>query len=85
MPVESPAAADAILIDARGVCAKLAIGITHLKAMRATGKFPLPPVHLGRCIRWRADELARWCALGCPAADRWRMLQSANAGRRATG
>jgi predicted DNA-binding transcriptional regulator AlpA len=80
-----PAAIDVLLIDAAEVCRRLAIGITHFKAMRATGKFPLGPVRLGRSIRWRADELARWCALGCPAADRWRMLNQGAIGRRATG
>jgi predicted DNA-binding transcriptional regulator AlpA len=73
---------DVMLIDAEGVCARLSIGVSHLHAMRRAGKFPLAPVHLGRAVRWKTDDLVRWVSAGCPAADRWRMLQQGGVMRR---
>jgi predicted DNA-binding transcriptional regulator AlpA len=84
MPVES---ADALLLSAADVSRRLAICKGHLHGLRRAGKFPLTPIRLGRAVRFSADELTRWTQAGCPAADRWRLIQQAEAdrGRRATG
>jgi predicted DNA-binding transcriptional regulator AlpA len=60
---------DLILIDGAEICRRLSIGMSHFHALRRAGKFPLTPVRLGRAVRWRAADLARWIAAGCPA--RW--------------
>jgi hypothetical protein len=60
--------------------------MTAFFALRHAGKFPLPPIKLGKSVRWRADLLEQWVAADCPGDARWRMLQQAGAtGRRATG
>jgi len=36
----------------------------------AMGLIPVP-VHIGRAIFWRADELRAWVEAGCPNRKRW--------------
>ncbi len=67
-----------LLLDVAAVCEALKIGRTKLHEMRRAGLFPLKAIPLGgRAVRYSVDELKRWVAAGCPAADRWRMLQQA--------
>jgi predicted DNA-binding transcriptional regulator AlpA len=83
MPVESPVD-DVLLIDGRELARRLGVGISTIHAMRRAGKLPLRIVRLNAAVRFDARECAAWVAAGCPAsAERWRMLQSASAGRRA--
>ena len=37
----------------------------HVERLRADGKMPLP-VRVGTLLRWRAAELEKWVASGCP-------------------
>jgi len=79
MPAEFPT--DAILLSAADVCARLSIGVSCFYSMRRAGQFPLEAVRLGRrAVRWRADELRRWTDLGCPAIERWRLMNQRLAG-----
>jgi hypothetical protein len=41
-------------------------------------------VRLGGRVLWRAEELRRWCAAGCPDLRTWSALENAS-GRRGTG
>jgi predicted DNA-binding transcriptional regulator AlpA len=75
-------AADAILLDAHGVCARLSIGLSHFHALRRDGRFPLAPVRLGKSVRFYADELRQWTAARCPGEMKWRAMQQAGALRR---
>lgn len=38
--------------------------------LHSAGRVPAP-VRLGRRTLWRADELRRWVAGGCPPRQRW--------------
>lgn len=93
-PANHPAAAllipadqaSPLLLDADGVCLRLSIGKSHFFELKKTDRFPLQPLRLGRCVRFRADELQRWIDAGCPGAMRWKALKQmeATSGRRAT-
>jgi len=48
--------------------------------LRAAGKLPAA-VHLGRAVRWRADELRDWIACGCPDGRTWAAMTAASARR----
>jgi predicted DNA-binding transcriptional regulator AlpA len=37
--------------------------------LRDMGKMPMP-VKLGKCVRWRDEEMAAWIAAGCPDVRR---------------
>jgi predicted DNA-binding transcriptional regulator AlpA len=75
LPIESP-----LLLDADGVCQALSIGISHLHALRRTGKFPVEPLKLGGAVRWRAADISAWITAGCPAALRWKFMHKIKAG-----
>jgi len=81
MAADSPAP-DAILLTVADVCARLRIGITHLKSLRRSGRFPLRPVKLGRCLRFSALELSQWADAGHPPASRWSFIKEQAAVRR---
>ena len=72
MPPADPLPSDPLLLDAAGVAKALSISPSHLHQLRRGGQFPLMPVKLGKSVRWKSCELARWIGLGCPAANAWR-------------
>ena len=37
----------------------------------AAGRFGPDVLHLGRCVRVRADELRAWLAAGAPSREEW--------------
>lgn len=57
MPDDTPAP----LMRIRDVCAYLAIGPSHLHAMRARGHFPAPCM-VGGAPRWRRADVDAWLA-----------------------
>lgn len=74
----------ALLISGGEVCRRINIGKSKLHQMIRSGHFPVRPIRMGRAVRYRADELSRWVAAGCPNADRWRVMTAVN-GRRIGG
>lgn len=60
----------AALLTDHDVARKLGVSRSFVHKMRSQGKLP-EPVRLGRCLRWRADEIAAWIAAGCPTRDTW--------------
>lgn len=81
MPPEFPTDG-VLLIDGRELARRLGVGISTIHALRRTGRFPLKPIRLGRAVRFRSDELSRWCAVGCPAANRWDAINTSPERRR---
>ena len=65
-----------LLLSARQVADLLGIGLSTLWRLVSSGRTP-EPVKLGRCTRWRADELRAWIDAGCPSRDRWSLLRGA--------
>lgn len=62
---------DPILIDAPAVCGLMSIGMTHLHKLRATGRFPIPAIRLGKSVRYNRQQIVQWIEAGCPA--QWRV------------
>lgn len=53
------------LISAKEVSEILSISQRTLWRMLSAGRM-IPPIRLGRVVRWRADEVTQWIANGCP-------------------
>jgi len=51
----------------------------YVHTLNATGRIP-KPIHVGRCLRWRASDIAKWFELGCPSRD---VFEAALAGGKA--
>jgi predicted DNA-binding transcriptional regulator AlpA len=60
-----------LLLDAIEVAELLGIGRSLLYAMHSSGQLGPMPLKLGRCTRWRLDELERWVEAGCPPRVKW--------------
>lgn len=65
-----------LLIDASGVAKLLSVSRRHVQALDSSGRLPAG-ISLGRCRRWNAEEIRRWCAAGCPARSAWLAMQQA--------
>lgn len=62
-------AADAALLDVRGVGKLLGCSPRHVYRLADAGKMPTP-VRLGALVRWRRDSLLEWIGNGCPVVRR---------------
>lgn len=56
---------DPELIDVEGAATMCCCSTRTVRRLADAGKMPRP-VKLGRLVRWRRDELARWLSEGCP-------------------
>ena len=52
------------------LASKLRVSRSMVHKLNSAGKLPAP-VRLGRCLRWRADEINAWLADGCPSRSEW--------------
>ena len=66
----TPPAPESLLVDAAQAAALLGVSRNMVWKLNATGRLPIP-VRLGRCVRWRRNELVDWINADCPARDRW--------------
>jgi excisionase family DNA binding protein len=57
------------LLSVGDVAGKLRVSSRQIWKMLASGRIPAP-VRLGRSVRFRAADIARWVELGCPSRDR---------------
>jgi predicted DNA-binding transcriptional regulator AlpA len=64
-------AVERLLLPDREAADLLWISTRTLHARVAAGLFPLP-VRIGRCVRWRSDELRAWVVAGCPPRSAWK-------------
>lgn len=53
---------------------RLEISRRKVWSMNATGALPAP-VRMGRSVRWRETDIARWLELGCPHRERFEALK----------
>jgi predicted DNA-binding transcriptional regulator AlpA len=60
-----------LTVGNKGAARLLGISQSHLFAMKRAGKLGPTPVRLGRCCRYRVQELRAWLDAGCPARSRW--------------
>lgn len=52
------------------LASKLRVSRSMVHKLNSAGKLPAP-VRLGRCLRWRAEEITAWLAAGCPSRSEW--------------
>jgi predicted DNA-binding transcriptional regulator AlpA len=65
---------DRLLLSARNLAAMMSLSIATVRRLDAAGKLPRP-IRLAGSVRWRADELRRWCDAGCPTRGEWEALR----------
>lgn len=65
-----PSTAAARLVTAAEAAEVCGISRSTWWARHADGSIPLP-VRIGRCTRWRRQELLDWIRAGCPARRIW--------------
>lgn len=58
----------AMLLKDHRVAAELGVSRRKVWAMHSAGQMPAP-VRMGRSVRWRACDIERWVALGCPSRE----------------
>lgn len=68
-PVGGPNRVLAELLDVKQTAALINASQRTVYRLADADKMPRP-VKLGALVRWRADELRRWIAQGCPACQR---------------
>ncbi len=66
--IAGPDRAPAELLDVSDVAKLLNCSPRHVYRLADAGRMPRP-VRLGALVRWRADELRRWIADGCPTGE----------------
>lgn len=66
---------DALLIPDTAAAALAGVSRAHWHRLRAAGKLP-PAVKLGRCLRWRREEVVAWIQGGCPDGRTWAAMQT---------
>lgn len=60
-----------LLVDAKGVCQLLGIGLSCLYAMDRTGELGPQGLKPRRRRLWPREELAAWVKAGCPRREIW--------------
>lgn len=60
------------LIDAAAMAVLLSVSKPTIWRMRESGRLPPAIAFTAQCIRWRRDDVLRWIAAGCPAANEQR-------------
>ncbi len=53
------------LVTVEQVAEMLQIATRSVWRLRDSGKMP-SPISLGKCVRWKADEMEAWITDGCP-------------------
>ena len=66
---------DAKLLNASALARCLSVSLRQAHRMNRSGLIPRP-LRIGRCVRWRADEISRWLRCGAPARDQWETMRA---------
>jgi len=67
---------DSGLLTALEAAKYLKISRAHWYKLVKSGRAP-GPIHLGRAVRWRRQELDAWLAAGAPPRVQWDKIRSA--------
>ena len=59
-----------LLLTVAGVARLLGVSARTVRRLVGAGRL-IAPVKLGGSVRWRADELRKWIASGCPRMADW--------------
>jgi predicted DNA-binding transcriptional regulator AlpA len=58
-----------LLIDGDKYAQLMSVSPRTIRRLADAGHGP-KPVRVGRCLRWRLDEVADWLAAGCPTGGK---------------
>jgi excisionase family DNA binding protein len=67
---EAAPAAPALMTSAE-LSAELQISERTVRRLEITGKIGPAPINIGRAVRYRREDVAKWIAAGCPARANW--------------
>jgi len=56
---------EALLLDVKDVAKLLRVSVRTVWTWRDMGRLPAP-VKIGRCVRWRRQDVEEWIDRGCP-------------------
>lgn len=59
---------DLSLLSVKDLAESLNCSKRHIRRLTDAGRMP-PPIRVGRLLRWRRDDIARWVADGCKPLD----------------
>jgi predicted DNA-binding transcriptional regulator AlpA len=77
MPTDTPTPVpEPIAVSAADFAALLGLSLSGFYGMKATGRIGPVPLHLGRAVRYRADEIRAWVAAGAPPRQKWLAMQA---------
>lgn len=62
------------LVNAREAALRCGVSRTHWYDMKNAGRIPLP-IHLGRSVLWRVEELKQWMEADCPPLHEWKRIK----------
>jgi len=75
VPGQQTSAVPPLLFDTADLCAVLRISKATIHRLLAAGKLPKPLRLAG--LKWRADEIRRWCDAGMPDCKTWEAMLAA--------
>jgi predicted DNA-binding transcriptional regulator AlpA len=59
-----------LLVSARELARLLSVSVATIRRLDAAGKLPRS-VRLAGSVRWRLDDIRRFCEAGCPDRAEW--------------
>lgn len=67
---------DPLLLTAHDLAALLRVSLRTVRCWDAGGRLP-QPIHVGRSVRWRRDEIREWVEAGAPDRAIWASMRDA--------
>lgn len=52
----------------------LGVSVRHIRRLDSCGALPVP-VRIGRCVRWRSEEIKCWLEAGAPDRSSWEVVR----------
>lgn len=62
------------LMTAADLAGEMQVTERTIRRLSMRGKIGPTPLQIGRAVRYRRDEVARWFLAGCPDRDTWRAM-----------
>jgi predicted DNA-binding transcriptional regulator AlpA len=70
-PDVAPTTGTPALMTSVDLAGELQISERTIRRLEITGKIGPRPVNIGRAVRYRREEIARWIEAGCPDRGTW--------------
>ena len=78
---DTPPAAPPLLMTPTDLADELQVSERSIRRLHERGKIGPATLQIGRAVRYRREEVARWIAAGAPDRDTWRNSEAAKRGR----